>query len=338
MRDGRPNKSDMTGTLTRTSPPSRAAAGACAALTAIALAFTGGSTSAAQAPAPPSAEMHFNTGQSVVPIYEGWTKESDGTYYFVFGYYNRNFLEEPSIAIGAANGCAPGPADCGQPTFFYARVNHNVFRVNVPADWGKRELIWALTYNNVTERAVATLLPELEIERPQEWTPPSAKNQPPTLTVDVAARTIVLPGVLTLTARLADDGNPPFVALREGERVGVGGVRRRVVNQGKDGFPSLHKGERGPVNVPLLPPMPRPLDQGLQIGWILYRGPASVTISPSGFHAVADKKSGVASATVTFAQSGDYVFRGIASDGLLRAVQEIAVSVKGSVGTPSKEP
>jgi len=57
----------------------------------------------------------------VVPVYEGWLRNSDGTFTFVFGYFNRNWKEELAIPTGAGNKLEPGPADRGQPTYFLLR-------------------------------------------------------------------------------------------------------------------------------------------------------------------------------------------------------------------------
>src|SRR5438045_2360480 len=53
-----------------------------------------------------STELHikFKSGQAVVPIYEGWERVPDGSFNMVFGYLNRNHVEELSIPIGAQNG------------------------------------------------------------------------------------------------------------------------------------------------------------------------------------------------------------------------------------------
>src|SRR5689334_6449652 len=33
----------------------------------------------------------YNRGQDVVPVYEGWMPNPDGTYTMYFGYFNRNY-------------------------------------------------------------------------------------------------------------------------------------------------------------------------------------------------------------------------------------------------------
>jgi hypothetical protein len=90
-------------------------------------------------------QTKFATGQDVVPVFEGWLKNADGSFTFVFGYFNRNFKEEPAIPPGPDNKLEPGDADRGQPTYFLPRRQSFVFRVKVAKDWGQKELIWSLT-------------------------------------------------------------------------------------------------------------------------------------------------------------------------------------------------
>ena len=58
----------------------------------------------------------------------------------------------------------PGGPDRGQPTYFYPRRNRFHFKVRVPADFGKKELVWTLTTQGQTEKAYATLIPEYIID------------------------------------------------------------------------------------------------------------------------------------------------------------------------------
>ena len=48
-------------------------------------------------------QTQFSSGQDVVPVYEGWLRNPDGTFTFVFGYFNRNWKEEPVIPAGPDN-------------------------------------------------------------------------------------------------------------------------------------------------------------------------------------------------------------------------------------------
>src|SRR5262249_18945424 len=86
----------------------------------------------------------------------------------------RVYLSQPMRGAQPArrrekNGFAPGPADRGQPAYFYPRENHFLFKVNVPKDWDrKKELVWTIVANGKSEVARATLLDIWEIDRKVE--------------------------------------------------------------------------------------------------------------------------------------------------------------------------
>src|ERR1043165_1350930 len=110
---------------------------------------------------PPFAfEERDKGGQNIAPVFEGWEQNPDGTFNMVFGYFNRNWEEQPDIPIGPDNSISPGPADQGHPTHFYPRRNKFWFRVLVPKDFGRKELVWTLTVHGKTEKAYATLKPD----------------------------------------------------------------------------------------------------------------------------------------------------------------------------------
>ena len=80
----------------------------------------------------------FSSGQDVVPYFEGWIRNPDGTFDLVFGYFNRNWKEELAIPAGPDNIVEPGGPDRGQPTYFLPRRQGWIFRVRVPKDFGKQ--------------------------------------------------------------------------------------------------------------------------------------------------------------------------------------------------------
>src|SRR3984893_3176919 len=110
-----------------------------------------------------NAQTKYATGQDVAPVFEGWEPNPDGSFTMVFGYMNRNYQEQPEIPIGLNNSFSPGSPDQGQPTHFYNRRQQFMFEVRVPADFGKKELVWTLVRDGRTEKAYATLLPEEEL-------------------------------------------------------------------------------------------------------------------------------------------------------------------------------
>src|SRR5439155_9244732 len=261
-----------------------------------------------------STELHvrFNSGQDVVPVFEGWERVPDGTFNMVFGYMNRNHTQELSIPVGLQNGFDPGPADRGQPTYFYPRENHFLFRVNVPRSWEKnRELVWTIAANGKTEKAKATLLDIWEIDRKVEVSNNGGggtsvsneqlfKDEPPKIAVEPVTKATI--GIaVTLSATVTDDGIPPPNTKGRGQR-----KTEPTFDRGKDASPS-------PVNVPM-PERPRP-KPGISVWWFVWRGPAGVTFDPEGFVAV---KDGKVSVSATLVPPGRYVGRAWAAGCWLR--------------------
>jgi hypothetical protein len=270
-----------------------------------------------------STELHirFNAGQSVVPVYEGWERVADGSFNMVFGYMNRNHVQEVRLPVGPLNNFEPGPADRGQPAYFYPREHHFLFKVNVPKDWDrKRELIWTLTANGKTEQARATLLDIWEIDRKVEVSNSGggtavsnaviASDQPPAITIaPVPPAKAGIP--VRLTADVTDDGIPPADLKRRPPRELEPSLKSNAL-------PS-------PVNVPL-PQRPRvPPGGGLSVYWFVYRGPAAVTFEPQGYVKISEGKSTV---TATFSEPGTYVIRAFAHDSLLRTPADITIKVE----------
>jgi hypothetical protein len=275
-----------------------------------------------------STELHvrFNSGQSIVPVYEGWERVPDGTFNMVFGYLNRNHVQELSIPVSAQNGFDPGPADRGQPTYFYPRENHFLFKVNVPKDWDrKKEVIWTIVANGKSEVARATLLDIWEIDKKVEVSNAGnaggvqvsneliAKDQPPVVKIDPIARPRAGTPV-TITAAVTDDGIPsPNLKPRAPRTL----------------EPTLRGAPPSPVNVPL-PLRPRPVQGAISVLWQVYRGPAKVAFDPEGYVKVVDGKVAV---KATFSKPGTYTVRAFGHDGLLRAPADVTVTVDGPSGS-----
>src|SRR4051794_21600978 len=265
-----------------------------------------------------STELHikFKSGQPIVPIYEGWERVPDGTFNMVLVYLNRNPVEEIALGIGAQNGFDPGPADRGQPTYFYPRENHFIFKVNVPKEWDrKKELVWTVTANGKTETARATLMDVWEIDRKVEVSNNGGgvqisnelimRDQPPSrVTAPIVSAKSGAP--MTLTATVTDDGLPAPSKPRPPRPL----------------EPTLRGAPPSPVNVPL--PVRPKAPQGLSVLWMVYRGPAGVAFDPDGYVKVADGKVAV---KATFTRPGTYTLRAFASDGLLRTPADVTVTV-----------
>jgi hypothetical protein len=245
-----------------------------------------------------------------------------------FGYLNRNWVQELSSPVGPANSLEPGGPDRGQPTYFYTRTQRNNFTVNVPKDWGKKELIWTITANGKTQKAIAWLQPEWEIDpaggagtggRTDEA---YLKNKPPTITI-AAVSPVTLPATATLTATVTDDGLPK-----------PAGQRKPAI--GQETPPLLQGGvSDAPNNVPQIAPAAGGGGggggggrgggpQGPTVTWIVWRGPAGATFSPR----VTPVKGDQAQTIVTFTKPGEYVLRARASDRVLNTQRDVTVTVK----------
>src|SRR5438045_460304 len=225
----------------------------------------------------------------------------------VFGYFNRNWQEELVIPAGTANRVEPGGPDRGQPTYFLPRRQGWVFRVRVPADFGKQVLTWTVTANGKTEKAYGELLPVEEItERivmtrgnlnPGEDDP----NRPPSLSIaPVAAASIGQP--VSLVATVTDDGLPkPRVPV---QRTVVGDATR-IQAQANSSAPG------------------RP--RGLVVSWMQLRGPAKVSLEPAGPNPIT---AGVATTIAKFPEPGVYVLRATANDGALSTKTDVTVTLE----------
>ncbi len=263
--------------------------------------------------------IRHNSGQPVIPYFEGWIKNADGTFDLVFGYFNRNFVQEFTIPSGADNRIEPYGPDGGQPTFFLPRRQRYVFRVKVPADFGKKELVWSITSNGRTERAFGNLMGPQEITERVVMTGGSFDpghddpNKPPSISIapPAAATTGV---ATTLTAVVVDDGLPkPRVAPatpRLAPAPTPGGFGAQVNSSG---------GARGP----------RPLS----VTWLQYGGPAKVVFERTDAIPV---ENGQVVNRVTFAAPGKYRLLGIATDpGRLSTRTIVDVTVTGQARTSS---
>jgi hypothetical protein len=264
----------------------------------------------------------FNSGQDVQPIFEGWSKNPDGSFEMWYGYYNRNFLETLVVPVGPDNKIGTGVPDRGQPTVFLPRIHRKAFSVTVPSDWAKKELVWSVTVRGVTEKAIAWLQREWEIDpiyAGKTRNAESLKNKAPQLTLNVPP-TVTLPNPLTLTATVVDDGLP---TPRKGP------PSRAIGQETPPTLKPLPDQAEIPVNVPGIgggrgggaggPQGP----QGLALNWIAWRGPAAVTFD----HPTTQVKDPKVVVTATFTKPGTYILRAIADDGELHVNKDVTVTV-----------
>jgi hypothetical protein len=152
-------------------------------------------------------------GQSIIPIYNGWHPNKDGSFDLYFGYLSDNWNQELDVPVGANNNIsAPHGPDAGQPTHFFPRNNRFQFKINVPKDFGKQEIVWTLTTAGRTYRAYATLDPsyvrdDFGMSR-EYWGEPSPEgNEPPEITVQgTKTRTLKVGDYSEIVYVIKDDG------------------------------------------------------------------------------------------------------------------------------------
>src|SRR5262249_13842288 len=124
-----------------------------------------------------------------------------------------NWEEEIVIPPGPDNAIDPAPADRGQPTYFLPRRQGWVYRLRVPADFGKGVVTWTIKAHGRTEKAYGELLPVEEITERIIMTrgtlnPGDADpNKPPAVSTAPTA-TVSIDAPLSLTASVSDDGLP----------------------------------------------------------------------------------------------------------------------------------
>ena len=282
-------------------------------------------------------QQRFNSGQDIQPIFEGWRKNDDGSFAFLFGYLNRNYAERPHVPVGESNFFSPGPADRGQPSYFYPRTNRYQFEVHVPADFPRdAELIWEVTRHGSTQRAYGWLQAEWEIDvntitsngRTQfgRGVEELYGNVGPSVTVAASLQSVAVGWPVTLTARMTDDDLPQ--ALPELDEGDDGRPRRR-----RD--PTLVPPDDAPVipdNIPQYE-KPTPTRNHMSMLWVVYRGPSHAEFEPAGYQEWAEGMdgdgwtSGTFETSVTFNEPGTYTLRAFASDAMLISHANVIVTV-----------
>ncbi len=270
------------------------------------------------------AQVSHPKGQNIAPVYEGWEKNSDGSFNLVFGYFNRNHDEVIDLPVGPDNSLDPGGPDQGQPTHFFPRRNRFLFRVRVPKDFGNKEVVWTLTSHGVTEKAYATLksdyfIDDIVIQNNNGagggggGNAETIGNKAPVLEVSAPKTQTAKAGQpITLTAFAFDDGKPKA---------------RRLARQSQ--------GNRGTPDTAT----------GLRLSWFVYRGQGNVTFDPPQFEVWEDYREGTNSpwaagwmtptppsdgkwlVRVTFDEPGTYVVRCLAHDGGLMDSEDLTVVV-----------
>ena len=287
--------------------------------------------------------LTYSSGQTVSPAFEGWGQNPDGTFNLMFGYMNRNWEGEPNLPLGDDNHFSPGPSDRGQPTHFLPRRNRFVFVVEVPADFGERELAWTLRVNGVEKTAYGSLKPDYFVDNmvimsetgtlgPGTSNAELREHAPPVVALEMDSVIDAQVGQpVTLTAHVSDDGIPTRSRAR------------MPVND--DGTLSLDRAMRTPSRITVQKVM------GLHLTWYVYRAPVGggATFVPGQIAPWEDTRpysnspwasfwvppelpeDGRWVSEVTFHEPGTYVLQGRADDGGLFTDKRVTVRVSRPV-------
>ena len=209
-------------------------------------------------------------GQGIVPIFDGWYRNEDGSSDLCFGYYSLNTEEAIDIPIGPANAIEPAEFNGGQPTHFDPvpetpyRRHYCVFTVTVPSGFGRRQQVtWTI------ERGTARASTPGHLHRDYVLDEPDSDGR----------------GESAPTLRFEE--NEPRFRGRSGQTaaartVAVGAALELTVW-------AEHGGERS------------------WLGWTKHQGPGGVTFSAPELWV--DPAQGRATVTATFDRPGSYLLR-----------------------------
>jgi hypothetical protein len=219
-------------------------------------------------------EPNPDSGDSVTGAFEGWYKNTDGTFSILVGYFNRNQKQTLDIPVGPDNHIDPGGPDQGQPTHFLTRRQWGVFTITVPRDFGDKHLTWTITANGKATTVPLNLDPRYIVEPFEDA---GAGNTPPVVRFDSGGKTYTGP----------PRGFSQTYTVKEGEALAL---TVWVSDDGKIA-PEARQRPGAPANAV----------------WSKFRGPGSVTFENA--RPVVSPTDGKASTTAKFSSAGEYTLR-----------------------------
>lgn len=211
-------------------------------------------------------------GQVVIPVYDGWFDNGNGTRTMCFSYFNMNTEQSLDVPLGPDNYIEPKRFDGKQPTHFdpvprpklTSAYRHYwcVFTETVPEDFGGR-VVWHLTTQGDSLSVPGKIIAPYVLEEPESH----GRNQ--------------------VAPRLKLEQDAAWTMGRRGVTVGP-----RTVAVG------------AALTLVAWAKHPEP---GTWFGWTKHQGPGDVTFSQSELRL--DQKEGSVSTTARFSRPGDYVVR-----------------------------
>ena len=213
------------------------------------------------------------TGQHVIPLFDGWFANDDGSSTMCFGYYNMNSEEQLDVPHGEKNFITPSVYDGVQPTHFDTlpapeltpefRRYWCAFSVTVPEDFGMADVVWNIETQGRMLSVPGTLIPSYILDEEET----SGRD--------------------TSAPYLSLNDNPPNFRGRRGL---FEGPRQAKVGE----------------QVNLIARIRHP-QAGTWINWTLHQGPNAVKFSAT--EARLESADGVVETTAVFEQAGTYMLR-----------------------------
>lgn len=218
--------------------------------------------------------------QPVVPIYEGYFQNPDGSYDICFGYFNLNIDEAVDIPLGERNYIEPRQYDGRQPSHFTpvpgmseaspfdSRIRRVwcAFTVTVPSSFTEEDQVWWTLHREGEDGPVRT---------PGTINVAYVLDEPVSDAMEVMAPTLRF-----------SEGGPAFQG------------RRGMTGQGV----SARVGE--PLEVSLW--IEQSVAEEMWVGWMAYKSPGGVTFAPAEQRVSMEEGRAVARTTVTFSEPGEY--------------------------------
>ena len=119
-----------------------------------------------------SADVIRPRGQPVIPLFDGWFANADGSKSLCFSFFNLNTEQSLTIPLGTENYLSDAGIEAILPTHFDPlppRYRHKfcVFTVTVSADFGVDEtVVWNLTSANQSLSIPGHILPAYVLDEP----------------------------------------------------------------------------------------------------------------------------------------------------------------------------
>ena len=244
-------------------------------------------------------------GGPVIPIFNGWYVNPDGTKELCFGYFSTNTEEVLEIPIGPDNFIEPVEFDGVQAAHFLpirgtpdgGRMYQCIFTVNIPGDY-EGDVRWTLRIGN-------------EGTEKREFSSPGRTRYTQYLITGERAEDL---RTLSPLLRLGPDG--PNIVGPDGNHYVAGPLRARVGEPLTLTAWARRDNDMGqPIMLGSVPLGEGEDSRGIRFTWFKHQGPGDVTFGERSAEITRDSWEesmddfGEAGVEATFAEPGDYVLR-----------------------------